>query len=67
MTYLLANQLSELERLQLQSRVWEPAGARLLNVLGDGTDKRVLDVGCGCLGWLRILSKWVGSPGAHFG
>jgi SAM-dependent methyltransferase len=47
--------------------VWEPAGARLLNVLGDGTDKRVLDVGCGCLGWLRILSKWVGSGGVVVG
>jgi hypothetical protein len=28
--YLLAGQVSELERLKLQSRVWEPAGRRLL-------------------------------------
>ena len=28
--YLLAGQASELERLQLQSRVWEPSGRRLL-------------------------------------
>ena len=29
-TYLLAGQASELERLQLQSRVWQPSGRRLL-------------------------------------
>ena len=28
--YLLAGQASELERLQLQSRIWEPSGRRLL-------------------------------------
>jgi SAM-dependent methyltransferase len=67
MTYLMAGQLSELERLQLQSRVWEPAGEHLLDVLGDGQGQRVLDVGCGCLGWLRILSRWVGERGAVTG
>ncbi len=67
MTYLMAEQPSELERLQLQSRVWEPAGGRLLEVLGDGTGKRVLDIGCGCLGWLRLLSRWVGPSGACVG
>jgi hypothetical protein len=30
MSDLLAGQSSELERLQLQSRVWEPAGRALL-------------------------------------
>lgn len=34
--YLLAGQASELERLQLQSRVWEPSGRRLLEEIGDG-------------------------------
>jgi len=29
-SYLLAGQPSELHRLQLQSRVWEPAGRSLL-------------------------------------
>jgi SAM-dependent methyltransferase len=61
--YLLAGQASELERLQLQSRVWEPSGRRLLEEIGDGHGARVLDVGCGVLGWLRILSEWVGSDG----
>ena len=45
--YLLAGQLSELERLQLQSRVWEPTGRQLLSQLDGGTGGWVLDVGCG--------------------
>ena len=61
--YLLAGQASELERLQLQSRVWEPSGRRLLEEIGDGRGAHALDVGCGVLGWLRILSEWVGSDG----
>ena len=61
--YLLAGQASELERLQLQSRVWEPSGRRVLEEIGDGGGARVLDVGCGALGWLRILSEWVGPDG----
>jgi SAM-dependent methyltransferase len=61
--YLLAGQASELERLQLQSRVWEPSGRRLLEEIGDGRGARALDVGCGVLGWLRILSEWVGPDG----
>ena len=65
--YLLAGQLSELERLQLQARVWEPAGSALLERLGDGAGLHVVDVGCGCLGWLRILSRWVGPGGTVTG
>lgn len=65
--YLLADQPSELERLQLQSRVWEPSGRQLLTKLGDGSGLRALDVGCGTLGWLRILSEWVGSSGQVIG
>jgi SAM-dependent methyltransferase len=63
----MAGRLTELERLQLQSRVWEPAGRRLLDVLGPGDGKRVVDVGCGCLGWLRLLSTWVGADGTCVG
>ncbi len=29
----------------------------------DGQGARVLDVGCGAMGWLRLLSEWVGPPG----
>ncbi len=65
--YLLADQPSELERLQLQSRVWEPAGRQVLSKLGDGSGRQALDVGCGALGWLRILSEWVGPSGQIVG
>ena len=65
--YLLADQPSELERLQLQSRVWEPSGRQLLTKIGDGSGLRALDVGCGALGWLRILSEWVGPSGQVIG
>ncbi|MGH2744211.1 MAG: methyltransferase domain-containing protein, partial [Thermoleophilaceae bacterium] len=65
--YLLAGQASELERLQLQSRVWEPSGRRLLEEVGEGRGVRALDVGCGVLGWLRVLSEWVGPDGEVVG
>ena len=66
-TYLLKDNPSELDRLQLQSLVWEPAGKALLDQLGSGEGKRVLDVGCGALGWLRLLSDWVGPDGEAVG
>ena len=72
-TYLLAGQASELDRLQLQSRVWEPAGRAFVQGLEypDGTRAdgappeavRALDAGCGVRGWLRVLSEWVGPRG----
>jgi SAM-dependent methyltransferase len=66
-TYLLAGQASELGRLQLQSRVWEPSGRRLLAEIGGGRGAHALDVGCGVLGWLRLLSDWVGPDGSVTG
>ena len=65
--YLLANQPSELERLRLQSLVWEPAGRQLLSKVGDVSGGRALDVGCGAMGWLRLLSEWVGPSGQVVG
>ena len=65
--YLLADQPSELDRLQLQSRVWEPAGRQLLSNVEGGSGGRALDLGCGALGWLRILSEWVGPSGEVVG
>lgn len=65
--YVLAGQASELDRLRLQSRVWEPAGRRLLAEIGDGRGARAVDIGCGVMGWLRLLSEWVGPAGAVVG
>lgn len=58
--HLLAGQASELERLKLQSYVWEPPRRRLLDEIGDGTGLRAVDIGCGVMGWLRLLGRWVG-------
>ena len=66
-SYLLASQPTELERLQLQSKVWEPAGRALLAQLPGGIGLRVLDVGCGVMGWLRVLSERVGPKGSVVG
>jgi len=65
--YLLAGQANELERLQLQSRVWEPAGEALLAEIAPPVAARALDVGCGMMGWLRILDRWVGADGQVVG
>ena len=35
--------------------------------LDGGSGGRALDVGCGALGWLRILSEWVGPSGQVVG
>jgi ubiquinone/menaquinone biosynthesis C-methylase UbiE len=53
--------------LALQSMRWEPAGRSLLAQLGDGQGLSAVDVGCGELGWLRILSEWVGPDGSVTG
>lgn len=67
MSYLLAGQSSELERLQLQARVWEPAGRTLLAQIPPPQRTRALDIGCGVLGWLRVLSEWTGPDGRVVG
>jgi ubiquinone/menaquinone biosynthesis C-methylase UbiE len=66
-TYLLAGRVSEVDRLKLQSRVWEPSGRRLLEQFGDGRGARAVDIGCGAMGWLRLLSEWVGPDGEVVG
>ncbi len=57
----------EVERLAIAARAWEPAGRSLLARLPDGAGARALDVGCGPLGWLRILADWVGRHGSVVG
>ncbi|MFT3954111.1 MAG: methyltransferase domain-containing protein [Piscinibacter sp.] len=66
-SYLLADQASELGRLRLQSRVWEPAGEMLLREMQLPADAVVLDVGCGAMGWLRALRRRLGDGGRVVG
>jgi SAM-dependent methyltransferase len=49
--------------MHMQALQWEPAGQELLAEIGAGEGLRALDVGCGPLGWLRLLSRWVGPAG----
>jgi ubiquinone/menaquinone biosynthesis C-methylase UbiE len=67
MSYLMAGQMSELERLRLQSRVWEPAGQALLQQVGARGVRRALDVGCGAMGWLRVLAERIEPNGTIVG
>lgn len=74
MSYLLSGQPSENERLQLQSRVWEPAGRRLVAEVAPHladpageAQRSAVDVGCGALGWLRVLAEWAGPGGEVVG
>jgi hypothetical protein len=60
-------QAAEPAWLALQSMRWEPAGRGLLSQLGDGAGLQAADIGCGDLGWLRILSEWVGPEGSVTG
>ena len=65
--YLLAGRDSEIERLRLQSLVWEPAARSLLDSMRPFHGRRAVDLGCGALGWLRVLSEWVGPAGEVVG
>lgn len=53
--------------LHLQAVQWEPAGQQILDEIGDGNGLRAVDIGCGGLGWLRLLSRWVGETGEVVG
>jgi SAM-dependent methyltransferase len=65
--YLLAGQASELERLRLQSRVWELAGRALLAKIPRPFLAHAVDIGCGAIGWLRALSVWAEDDGSVVG
>ena len=58
---------SELERLRLQARVWEPETEAFLDRIGVGEGWRCADLGCGALGILGPLSRRVGASGRVVG
>ncbi|SEE44048.1 Methyltransferase domain-containing protein [Rhizobiales bacterium GAS188] len=65
--YLLNNAASELERLRLQARVWEPESEAWLDQIGIASGWRCLDLGCGAMGILGPLAKRVGEAGSVVG
>jgi ubiquinone/menaquinone biosynthesis C-methylase UbiE len=64
--YLLASG-SELERVRLQARMWEPDAARLLDQVGIQSGWTCVDLGCGGYGVLSLLSRRVGPSGRVIG
>jgi ubiquinone/menaquinone biosynthesis C-methylase UbiE len=65
--YLLAGGAAELERLQLQARVWEPEAEMMLDHIGLEAGWHCLDLGCGAMGILGPLSRRVGPTGRVIG
>jgi ubiquinone/menaquinone biosynthesis C-methylase UbiE len=65
--YLLAGQRGELERLQLQARVFEPDAEAMLDQIGIQSGWHGLDLGCGAMGILGPLSRRVGTSGKVVG
>src|SRR5215831_1583540 len=61
--YLLAGGAAELERLQLQARVWEPEAETMLDHIGLEAGWHCLDLGCGAMGILGPLARRVGPSG----
>ncbi|HYO09994.1 MAG TPA: methyltransferase domain-containing protein [Tepidisphaeraceae bacterium] len=58
---------AELERLQLQARVWEPHAEAMLDEIGVAPGSAVADLGCGAVGILEPLSRRVGPEGCVIG
>ena len=58
---------AELDRLQLQARVWEPDAEVMLDTLGVTPGWQCLDLGCGAMGVLGPLARRVGPTGCVLG
>lgn len=66
-SYILSDSASELERLRVQARVWEPAARAMLEQIGVGPGWDCVDLGCGAMGILGPLSRRVGARGRVVG
>jgi SAM-dependent methyltransferase len=64
--YLFASK-QELSRLAIQARAWAPAAALVLDQIGVARGWRCVDIGCGAMGILPLLSARVGAEGAVVG
>ncbi len=65
-SYLL-DSATELERLRLQARVWEPEVEAMLDRIGVQRGWHCIDLGCGAMGILGPLSRRVGASGRVVG
>lgn len=65
--YVLASSATELERLRLQARVWEPETERWLDEIGIQQGWTCADLGCGAMGIIGPLSRRVGATGRILG
>jgi SAM-dependent methyltransferase len=61
--YLLSHGPDEIRRLQSWGRVWEPEAETMLDRIGVQPGWGCLDLGCGPMGILRVLSRRVGDVG----
>ncbi len=65
--YLLGSSLDERDRLLRQCELYSPEARSLLDRVGIQPGWRAVDVGCGPLGILDLLSERVGPAGAAVG
>ena len=65
--YFLGYSLAELERLQRQARELAPDSIQLFDRIGVVEGSRAIELGCGPLGCLEILSQRVGPKGSVVG
>ncbi|MFF1561738.1 methyltransferase domain-containing protein [Streptomyces sp. NPDC058279] len=65
--YLMGAATSELDRMLFQGEMFRPEAERLLDRCGPGPGGRAVDVGCGPLGILDMLSDRVGPGGEVVG
>lgn len=65
--YLMGAATSELDRMLFQGEMFRPEAERLLDRCGPGPGARAVDVGCGPLGILDMLSDRVGPDGEVVG
>lgn len=65
--YLMGATASELDRMLFQGEMFRPEAERLLDRCGPGPGARAVDVGCGPLGILDLLSERVGPDGEVVG
>ena len=61
--YALGHQASEIDRLQFQSRIFDPVTRRLIRECGIGPGMHVLDIGCGAGDVSLLLAETVGETG----